>query len=385
MQGTKTKGITKERYRVMKRQNQLAAMAVTLIVAASTWALFSQPASAQVTVLDDTFTANNSGTVSTLDATAPNEVGQGPTYTDYQVLATKSTTNSPGVGSALSVTPGDLHLTFTGTTTSGALEFEALFTDNPVTLVNNGDYVQLAITFTDSNGWAAGGGGNNVSTLFQGLYNANQVGPLAGGPLSGSVPSGTLSGSAPSPYATNGAALWNGYVGTLNVGGCSQINLRPAQTNTAPSYSASQETLMNGAFSGAYNLPKGLTLHSLNTSQSLTAYTDGQQYTDVIMAQLQSSGVLNVTNNLFLGAGTNGTLLIGNGNVINVSTQLLTQTFDAMAFGLYEKSESPATNPVIDVSQVVVTSDIPEPSTYVLLGGSLALLMGSLVHRRRSS
>jgi hypothetical protein len=348
----------------MKIRNQLV-VSVAAIAAAAVCALFSRSASAQVTVFDDTFSSG-----STLDSATP--AAPTASSTDYEVASSKPTTNANGqTGSALTISPGDLHLTFSTTTTSGAEEIQALFTSSPVDLTSVGDYVQLAITFYDTTGVVCGG----TSQLDIGLYNSGGVAPLAGGPLS----NGGLNLTLGSPYATNGTSLWSGYVGSMNVGNNSQINVRQPQTS-ATYASANQDLLFNGAFSGAYNNPKGPTLHSaLAGGTGIIDTTNGVQYTDVLLAQLTASGLL-ISNTWYIGANTAGPIVFANGNITN---GLTSAEFDGLGFGYYMKGEAVATNPVADVSEVLVTTNIPEPSTWMLLAAGLAMLAG-LVRRQRS-
>jgi hypothetical protein len=340
----------------MKIRNQLVVTVAT-IVAVSAWALFSQPASAQV-IFNDTFTSGNS-TVDAVSPAAPTAVS-----TDYEVASSKNTTNSVGA-QLCNITTGDLHLTLTTATTSGAEEIQALFTSSPVNLVQLNQYVELAITFTNTSGVCPGG----ASTLNIGLYNSGGVAPLSGGVLAISG----LNGNSPSPYTNNGAQLWNGVVGLMNVGGNSQVNARPPQTGLGQT-SANQDLLFNGAFTGAYNNPKGGTQHSQTTSG--LGLADGQQYTDVMVVQLVSSGLL-ISNQFYSGTATSGPALFAIGNISNGVTSA---SFDSLAFGYYIKSTNSL--PVCDISEVIVT--IPEPSTFMLLAAGLATMAGLVSRRRRS-
>src|SRR5690349_132579 len=91
------------------------------------------------------------------------------TSTSYEVMSSKSWSPAP------SLTASDLKFGI-ASTTSGSIEVEALFTNSPIALVVEGDYVEMTITFTNTSGLLTGAG-----FLGFGLYNSGHVFPVSGG------------------------------------------------------------------------------------------------------------------------------------------------------------------------------------------------------------
>src|SRR6266481_3290848 len=134
------------------------------------------------------------------------------TSTSYEVISSKSWSPAP------SLTSGDLKFGI-ASTTSGSIEVQALFTNSPIALVVEGDYVEMTITFTNTAGLLTGAG-----ALGFGLYSSGQVFPVSGGLNATAVSSQTAN-------ATGGAQNWVGYVGQIAfTGTASRIMTRPAQT-----------------------------------------------------------------------------------------------------------------------------------------------------------
>ena len=326
--------------------------AVLSITAACTVILSSQPVSAAVvyTNFNDTFENN-----STLDSATPSPT----TYnsTDYEVASTKNATNS-------SIAPGDLKLTLNSATCSAWVELMALVPKT--TLASTADYVDLRVTFTN--------GGNLLpaaaSALWIGLYNSAGSAPYSAGALA----TGTLNGTAGSLYATGGSQPWDGfYGGILYSGGASVIKTRPAQTGAGTS-SANQELLGDQVGTGAFNNPRA---RSMGTVTSTMLLTSGSVYTLDFVLQLTASGLV-VSNNLYSGSDTSGTLLFSQSATSNGITSI---SFDALALGDLIKGYSAI--PVMDVNSVRILTNIPEPSTLALAGVGIGLMIGVIRRRRR--
>jgi hypothetical protein len=290
------------------------------------------------TIFDDTFGSSslNSGTPS-----APTT-----SSTSYQIVGTKATT-SPSIGT------GDLHLS-QGTTSGNGYEVQALFTATPVTLATVGDYILLNVTFTDTGGFLSAANG----ALSLGLYNSGGVGPLAGGITSLSAT------TAP----TGGAQNWLGYVGQLQLAH-QYINTRAAQTGTANN---NQDVTTGGGVSATkgYNFPAPSHVGSQNAT--LGALAASSIYTLSLEIQLNGSGGLDFTENLYNGTGTGGTA-IANALVTGTTASPLTTTFDALAFGLYASSSQ---STVLDINEIKIDAliQVPEPSTFALAGLGLIIL-----------
>jgi hypothetical protein len=231
-----------------------------------------------------------------------------------------------------------------------------LFTSTPVALQNVGNHIDFQLVFNDTSNLLAG----TSSQLYMGLYNSGGVAPLTDN-------SDTVTN-------TGGVQNWLGYVGMVATNSAkSQINTRPAQTS-----GNEQDLLGNGNSSGfSYSNPKGLQLTGASAT-SVAALTKGNQYTDDLTIWLSASGVLTITNTLYNGVGTGGSVLSQTfgtaGGVTNV-----TSTFDGLAFGWY--SDGADVPSAMDADSITITTNIPEPSTLALLGTGLALMIG-LVRRR---
>jgi hypothetical protein len=91
------------------------------------------------------------------------------TSTSYELASSKSWSPAPAL------TSGDLKFGI-ASTTSGSIEAEALFTNSPIALVVEGDYVEMTITFTNTGGLLTGAG-----ALGFGLYSSGHAFPVSGG------------------------------------------------------------------------------------------------------------------------------------------------------------------------------------------------------------
>src|SRR6185437_13389338 len=116
-------------------------------------------ATAQYAVFTDNF--NNGSTLNQLSV--PGGTPQASS-TSYDIASTKAavkvTTNAPGV----------LRIALDGSTTSGFVEAQALFSASPVSLNTVGDFINLTYTFTNNGGTLIAGGPS--SYIYHGLYNS---------------------------------------------------------------------------------------------------------------------------------------------------------------------------------------------------------------------
>jgi len=322
----------------------------TLTMAAASMLLMTGRPAMATTVFSDTF-----GSGSTV-----NQAANTPTAnsTTYEVASTKATTSS--------ISAGDLKVGLAATS-SGFVEVEALFTASPVTLSNPGDYVDFTLTFTDTTNILLTTKSN--SSLTMGLFNAGGIAPL-GGVLANSG----LNATAGSPYATGGSQLWQGYTGRIIQSGTAQLLARPQQSG-AGTTSANQDVLFNNVGGGAYNNPVGGTIKQLGSS--VVALTNGGLYTAYLRLTYDGTNI-QVTNALFSGGDTSGTQLFGLGGSTN---SLFTTAFDGAAFGWRYSGSSGDPATVMDVNDITITSNVPEPSTVMLTLGGLVLLFRARRYR----
>jgi polygalacturonase len=306
----------------------------------------SQSTGWTVNVFSDVFSA------STVNSSSPSSPTA--TATSYEVLSSKPWNPTPGISAG--------HFQFgIGTTTSGCIEVQALFTNSPVALMNNGDTLSLTVTFTNTSGLLT-----QSSAMGFGLYHSGQNFPVPGG-LNGTATS-SLTGNA-----TGNAQTWMGYVGQLAfTGSSSQILTRSSQTGTANN---NQDLVTTGS-SASYSYPAGSTV---GTASSV-ALVAGNPYTELLTLTLTATNTLAITNLLYSGTNTNGTLLSQFGAAASGGTYL-TNTFDALAVGWRATANTFAT--AIDINQIAVNvtlaptgppvSLIPTNIVCQVVGGQLQL------------
>jgi autotransporter-associated beta strand protein len=278
------------------------------------------------------------------------------TSTSYEVISSKSWSPAP------SLTSGDLKFGIAATT-SGTIEVQALFTNSPIALVVEGDYVEMTITFTNTGGLLTGAG-----ALGFGLYNSGHVFPVSGGLNGTAVSSQTAN-------ATGGVQNWAGYVGQLGFSGSnSRIMTRAAQTGTD---NRNQDLVTSGSGTLSYGTPSAVTVGTASTTPSLTL-TNGQAYTEDLIITLSSSNTLYITNTFYSGPTATGTPLSQFG--AEATGALLASQFDALAIGWRETGNQTTT---MDISSIRVTGqttpvtsppsiDVQPSPVSVPVGGSAA-------------
>jgi len=202
---------------------------------------------------------------------------------------------------------------------SGVSECQALFSTNPIILAVNGDYIQLTVTFTNTTGLLTAANG----TLGVGLFSSGGVNgsvkPVPGG-MNGTL---TLnSNTVPTGYAQN----WKGYFGSaIYNGGSHRIYNRAAQTGTANN---NQATITAGTSSS----PANPAPTSISTAASTLTLTAGATYTEVLSITRNGTSSLTITNTLYSGPDTNGSVLVSFGGIATNAT-FLTGAFDSLSFG----------------------------------------------------
>ncbi len=243
-------------------------------------------------------------------------------------------------------------------------EIEAQFTSSPLTLATVGDSIDLTVTFVNtSHVLTAGDAG---SRLDIGLYNSGGVAPLQG----------AMNLNSGSSFDSGGAAGWQGFYAeaqTASAGGYVGVRL----PQSAPNGSV-QDLLFNNASSGvAFNNPPG---EKLATTTGNATIAQGTTNTFQLILTLTGASSMAISNTLYAGAGTGGTVLYS----LNGTTNGVINNFDALAFGW--RFSGTKTNSTGDIQEIKVTDDIaavPEPSSIMLAVAGFGLMFG-LIRRRRS-
>ncbi len=265
----------------------------------------------------DTFTNG-----STLNNASP--ANPTATNTAYEIVASKAWVPNPPT-----LTSRDLKFGI-GATTSGYIETEALFATNAVALTQPGDTIQLIVVFTNTSGLLTVAG-----QLGFGLFNSGQVKPVAGG-INNAV--GTFTGAAQN---------WQGYVGLINQGtATSRILARPTQSGASL---ASQDLVTIGTSSSMASSVIGT---AVAVGQTLTA---GSTYTEVLTLTLVDASNIAITNTLYAGPGTSGTVLTNFGAV--AAAPFAAAGFDGLSIG-YCGRASGGGAPLFDISYIEVSGSV---------------------------
>ncbi|HTV41911.1 MAG TPA: hypothetical protein VMF08_15115 [Candidatus Sulfotelmatobacter sp.] len=332
-------------------KNTLSNQCIALVLALG---VSSYACRAQDTFFTDTFNG------STLDGLSIPGGTPTASFTSYDLGSGKNATTS-------TIGPGLLSCKLASATSSGYWEAQALFTTNAVQLVMPGDYVDLAIVFTNSQNTLLNG---NVSPIWIGLYNSGAAPGTINPPVAGALANAGLTTTSGSPYATGNCELWQGYVAQPNSDVGSQILTRPVQNGTGTT-SANQELLGNEVSGGTYTNPKGTTL-ATSASQTFTLPTNSASTVDLrITLDPAGSGNLIISNAVYIGAGAGSTPVFTNS--VSTSTILAT-AFDGMAIGAFNHNGS--ADPQMDISSITVTghsSAVTNPPTITSEPGSVAV------------
>src|SRR5271170_3905066 len=287
-------------------------------------------ATAQQTFFTDNFTSG-----STLNGASIPGGTTNASFTSYDLASTKGSSNSI-------IKPGDFTMDLSAVTSSGFVEAQALFTTNAVALSADGDYIDLTMVFTNTSGSLL----DSISSfIWLGLYYSGGTPPVAG-----ALANGGLNDTAGSAYATGNCANWQGYIAQVSSNGVTKILTRPVQNGSLTS-SQNQELLGDNAGTGTFNGPAG-TLISTAPLGPLTL-TPGGQYTENLIISLVGADTLIITNNIYSGATTNGTLVFSQGTTNVMGAEFLTASFDGFAIGILSKNSSII--PVIDINSIQIT------------------------------
>ncbi|MGC3959086.1 MAG: hypothetical protein QM813_14425 [Verrucomicrobiota bacterium] len=267
---------------------------LTRLIAGSALLLAVTPLAQATVFFSDTF-----GSGSTLNSATP----AAPTASSasYQLVSSKSWVPTPTIAS------GNLKFGIAATS-AGHIEAQALFASSPVSLVQVGDYVRLTVVFTNTAGMLTAAN----TFLGIGLYNSTQVQPVAGG-LNGTAVNSQTGNT------TGGVQNWQGYWAQISYSGqSSRILTRPAQTSGPDN--RNQDLVTTGSGSQSYATPGGANV-SANTN-ALLVLTNGNVYTAVLTINLNDVNSLGITNTLYEGPTTNGTLRVMLGGVATNTTLL---------------------------------------------------------------
>ncbi|HLP78168.1 MAG TPA: MBG domain-containing protein, partial [Candidatus Paceibacterota bacterium] len=280
-------------------------------------------------VFDDVFSTS---TLNSKTSAAPDG-----TSASYELISSKAWNPAPSCSAG--------HLKFgISPTTSGCIEVQGLFAGSPVTLATIGDNISLVVTFTNTSGLLTQAG-----AMGFGLY-CGGTNPVAGG----------LNGVATTSYTTNAignAQTWAGYVGQLAfTNAASQILTRLPQTGPGNN---NQDAVTTGSGSSSYTAPPGTTVGSASAASSVVL-TAGGVYTEVLSITLTATNTLAITNFLYAGTDTNGTLLSQFGGIASGATYV-TNSFDALAVGWRATTNTSAT--AIDINKITVNITLSMETT----------------------
>jgi len=347
----------------MSLRKQWVALAATIAAALAFVTITS--AQSSFTVYEDGFggwgSTIDSGVTGTGAATyGPPASGNTGTFAGHTIAAY-------GNDAIVSMNGADLDMAITTASHGSALEDEVAFAGTPITL-GAGDWIEFDLTFTDVSNVEVAGGNDS---LWMGLYNTGGVAPLSGSQGQ------ALTNAGLNQNLSGGVQGWTGYFSQILSGGngtSSKVFQRAAQSASQ----GDQDLLFNNASGGnTFNHPIATSLSGSSTSTFVA--TNGAVYTETFRVTNTGSG-LAVTNLMYAGAGTGGAQLYALGGVTNSLVGGVTG-FDGLAYGWNEKTLTAARE--WDITSLVVTTDIPEPSSVMLLIAGLGLAVG-LVSRRRS-
>jgi hypothetical protein len=298
---------------------------------------------AQVTIFSDTF--NNGST--TNQPSIPLPGGAGPnTSTSYDIASVKN-----GLLNSF-IQPNDLRLTLSAGTTSGFLEAQALFTTNPFELNAVGDYIDIAVVFTNTTGTLLSAGPS--SALWLGIYSSGDTpGTETNIPVSGDG-LGNAGLNVASSFVSGNCQPWAGYVAQITPNGGS-METRPTQL-VSGNNSVNQELLAPSGITGDFQHPAGTGLQSVSgtTPPAVGSIASSGAYTEDLRITVIGNALLVVSNALYQGNGASGTPIYSQiGTATTTNNTFLTSVFDGLAIGT--RSSGTTANPLMDISSISIT------------------------------
>jgi len=324
----------------MKKNSDVLFVVVMLLMTMVPW-------SARTTVyFSDDFT-----TGSTLNEVSNPNGGA----TSYDMAATKNC-----VG-AVAINPGDFTIKLNSATQTGWVEAQALFTNSPVALNHSGDYIDITMVITNA------GGILPANILFNGPNSLLHLGLFYSGgskPLAGDLANAGLTTAPDSIYAAGNCANWQGYVAQMSSNGVSRIVTRPPQ-NGGGTTSANQDLVADNNGSGSYVNPPGTVLGT--ASPAPIVLVAGSVYTVYFRITLVGSTSLSLSNAIYAGTGTGGSLVFAQiGNVDAIGAPYWITAFDGFAIGLYSKPPSGQANALLDIASIQVSGRTYTPPYFTL-------------------
>jgi autotransporter-associated beta strand protein len=289
-------------------------------------------AAPRAAMADTTFFSDNFNTGSTLNQPVSVPTGIATSYQTYIGLAGGNTTSS--------IAPHDLSITFpyTGSVLG---EVVALFTNTAVPLTAAGDYIEIDVVFINTSNILQNTSGN--STLNIGLFDSGGVPPNQGNITLSAATNNVMAG---------GTETWLGYVGRVFQNGKPSLFTRPTQTPNG-STAQNQDLLFSGASSTqAFNQPNGTTVGSAIANSTNIVGVPLQTYTMQFIITYASASSLAVSNALYVGSGTGGTLIFGMSQVATNAT-FLTAGFDGFAVG-WRNSTAASQTSIMDITSIQV-------------------------------
>jgi autotransporter-associated beta strand protein len=246
------------------------------------------------------------------------------TATCYQTLVNSIVATN---GTA-SLAAGDLRYTLSGSSVLG--EVMGLFanTNSPIALAQVGNQIEIDVVFTDTLNLLSTTNNTANSTLNIGLFNSGNSAPNT------TTNNGSIMSNSNAPAFNGGTAAWTGYIGRifLAAGNCS-ILARQAQGANPGTTSQNQDLLFSNASStGAFNNPAGSSLGTTTPSGAYNYCTNGMTYTLSLVVALTNAGTYTITNTLYAGAGTGGSIIFRQSKTAT-SGGVFPTAFDGFAIG----------------------------------------------------
>jgi autotransporter-associated beta strand protein len=265
-------------------------------------------------------------------------------YTSYDLASSKNADTS-------TIGPNLFSLHLASATSSGIMEAQALFTSSAVVLTAPGDYIDLQLVFTNSQGTLFQG---NKSPFMIGLYDSGSSPGNPNPPVAGTLGNAGLGVAG---NTTGNCASWIGYVGQIFSQAGSIIATRPMQTGTT----SQNQDLLGDNLSSSSTYAGGTTLATTTSSPTLTIATNTPYTVDFnITLDPAGSGNLIITNILYSGVGTGGSQIISN-SATATGSSLYTAAFDGVAVGAFSHNNS--VNPQMDIASITITGRSTPPDS----------------------